>query len=201
MNYSELEEFDNDKIISRINEIDINNNSAKTFLEDYEILKKSLTEYKNNLKDLIKQKETSDNYLGSLLNNHIYIINIINYDNILNNSFNEYQKIIKDNYEKWIDEHYNIKIKTLEENIENIEIKLKDFTNLFIYIINHIIKDKEISNNMCPICFENQIDICLNPCGHTACNKCILTLTNNKKDKCFTCRSPVNEYIKIYFSL
>jgi len=201
MNYSELEEFDNDKIISRINEIDINNNSAKTFLEDYEILKKSLTEYKNNLKDLIKQKETSDNYLGSLLNNHIYIINIINYDNILNNSFNEYQKIIKDNYEKLIDEHYNIKIKTLEENIENIEIKLKDFTNLFIYIINHIIKDKEISNNMCPICFENQIDICLNPCGHTACNKCILTLTNNKKDKCFTCRSPVNEYIKIYFSL
>jgi hypothetical protein len=200
MNYSELEEC-NENIISRINEIDINNNSAKTFLEDYEILKKSLTEYKNNLKDLIKQKETSDNYLGSLLNNHIYIINIINYDNILNNSFNEYQKIIKDNYEKWIDEHYNIKIKTLEENIENIEIKLKDFTNLFIFIINHIIKDKEISNNMCPICFENQIDICLNPCGHTACNKCILTLTNNKKDKCFTCRSPVNEYIKIYFSL
>jgi hypothetical protein len=129
------------------------------------------------------------------------IINIINCDNILNNSFNEYQKIIKDNYNKWIDEHYNIKIKILQENIENIEIKLKDFTNLFIYIINHIIKDKEISNNMCPICFENQIDICLNPCGHTACNKCILTLTNNKKDKCFTCRSPVNEYIKIYFSL
>jgi hypothetical protein len=201
MNYSEIDNYDNENILSKINNIEINNNSAISFLNEYEILKKSLLEYKNNLKELIKQKEISDNYLGNLLNNHMNIINIINCDNILNNSFNEYQKIIKDNYNKWIDEHYNIKIKILQENIENIEIKLKDFTNLFIYIINHIIQDKEISNNMCPICFENQIDICLNPCGHTACNKCILSITNNKKDKCFTCRSPVNEYIKIFFSL
>jgi len=192
MNYSYLEE-DEDK--SNIN------NSAKTFLNDYEILKLSLNDYKNNLKDLMKQKETYEIYMKSLLNNHLDIVNIVNNNN-LNNSFTEYQTNIKDNYDKWINNHYEIKLKSFEENIEIIELKLKDFSNLFTYIINNIIGDKEISKNMCPICFENEIDICINPCGHTTCNKCIISnRTNIYNNKCFTCRGNVNDYIKIYFSL
>jgi Asp-tRNA(Asn)/Glu-tRNA(Gln) amidotransferase B subunit len=192
MNYSYLED-DEDK--SNIN------NSAKTFLNDYEILKLSLNDYKNNLKDLMKQKETYEIYMKSLLNNHLDIVNIVNNNN-LNNSFTEYQTNIKDNYDKWINNHYEIKLKSFEENIEIIELKLKDFSNLFTYIINNIIGDKQISKNMCPICFENEIDICINPCGHTTCNKCIISnRTNIYNNKCFTCRGNVNDYIKIYFSL
>jgi len=192
MNYSYLED-DEDK--SNIN------NSAKTFLNDYEILKLSLNDYKNNLRDLMKQKETYEIYMKSLLNNHLDIVNIVNNNN-LNNSFTEYQTNIKDNYDKWINNHYEIKLKSFEENIEIIELKLKDFSNLFTYIINNIIGDKEISKNMCPICFENEIDICINPCGHTTCNKCIISnRTNIYNNKCFTCRGNVNDYIKIYFSL
>ena len=169
MNYSYLED-DEDK--SNIN------NSAKTFLNDYEILKLSLNDYKNNLRDLMKQKETYEIYMKSLLNNHLDIVNIVNNNN-LNNSFTEYQTNIKDNYDKWINNHYEIKLKSFEENIEIIELKLKDFSNLFTYIINNIIGDKEISKNMCPICFENEIDICINPCGHTTCNKCIISNRTN----------------------
>ena len=62
--------------------------------------------------------------------------------------------------------------------------------------------NKEISKNTCPICLENQIEICLNPCGHTSCNKCILSNRSNiYNNKCYICRTPVNEFIKIYFSL
>jgi hypothetical protein len=198
MNYSELEDLDIDKLINNIN---INNNSALSFLNEYEILKKSLNDYKNNFNDLINQKNIYDNYLNNLLNNHLNIVNIINNSN-LNNSFIDYELNIKENYNKWIEENYNIKKKSIEENIENIELKLKDYSTLFIYIINNILKDKEISKNLCPICFENQIDICQSPCGHTTCNKCILSnRTNIYNNKCFTCRSPVNEYIKIFFSL
>ena len=202
MNYSELEEVNTENLIDKINNIDIKNNSAKKILDDYETLKNSLTDYKNNLKKLINQKETYDNYINNLFNNHQNIINIINNNTNLNNSFNNYQKNIKENYDNWIKDIYQINIKSIEENIENIEIKIKDFTYLFLYIINNIISNKEISNNLCPICFENQIDICLSPCGHTTCNKCILSNRSNiYNNKCFTCRTPVNEYIKIYFSL
>jgi hypothetical protein len=202
MNYSDLIDVNNEDLINKINDIDINNNTAKTLLDDYKILKNSLTEYKNNFKNLINQKETYDNYINNLFNNHLNIINIINNDSNLNNSFIDYQKNIKENYDNWIKDIYQIKIKSIEENIENIEIKLKDFSYLFLFIINNIINNKEISKNMCPICFENEIDICLNPCGHTTCNLCVLSNRSNiYNNKCFTCRSPVNEYIKIYFSL
>ena len=49
------------------------------------------------------------------------------------------------------------------------------------------------NNNICPICFENKINICCIPCGHTYCKKCI-ECSNN----CFICRSNINKIIKIY---
>lgn len=202
MNYSDLEDVNTKDLMNKINDIDINDNTAKTILDNYETLKNSLTEYKNNLKNLINQKETYDNYINNLFCNHVNIINIVNNDVNLNNSFNIYQNNIKENYDNWIKTHYDINIKSIEENIENIEIKIKDFTYLFLYIINNIVSNKEISKNTCPICLENQIEICLNPCGHTSCNKCILSNRSNiYNNKCYICRTPVNEFIKIYFSL
>ena len=148
MNYSDLEDVNKEELINKINDIDINNNSAKTILDDYQILKNSLIEYKNNLTNLNNQKETYDNYINNLFNNHLNIINIINKDNKLDNSFYDYQKNIKDNYDNWIKDVYEIKNKSIEENIENIEMKLKDFTYLFLYIIINIVSNKEISKNM-----------------------------------------------------
>jgi len=208
MNYSEIDNInDNYNNLIIKNE---NNNIAKSLLSDYEILKENLKEMKNNYKKLINQKETYDNYINNLLNNHMNIINIINnFDlitekNNLSECFNEYQFKIKENYDKWIINYYLINIKNIEENIEQIETTLKDFTNLFLYIINNIVQNKEIEKNTCPICFENTIDICFNPCGHTSCNKCVLSnrINNNYiNNKCYTCRSNINEYIKIYFSI
>lgn len=200
MLYSELDEINEIKSINDV--IEINDSSANMILDDYETLKLNLVEFKKNFANLNKQKETYDNYLNELINNHMNIVNIVDNDDILNNSFNNYQKDIKDKYEKWIFNHFIVQNKILEDNIKNVENKIADFNNLFINIINNFIKDKEISKNTCPICFENQIDICLNPCGHTLCNKCSV---NNyyyyNNGNCFICRKPVKEYIKIYFSL
>ena len=63
--------------------------------------------------------------MKNLLNNHLNIVNIINNDNTLNNSFKEYQINIKENYDKWLENSYKPEIKKIKENIENIEIKLK----------------------------------------------------------------------------
>lgn len=45
----------------------------------------------------------------------------------------------------------------------------------------------------CQICFENRLDIVLNPCGHMFCNKCF---GDNKN--CFNCRKEVTNIIKIF---
>ena len=89
-----------------------------------------------------------------------------------------------------------------ENTIDIIENKITDFRNLFIYIINKISKPVEEAIKLCPICFENEVDICLNPCGHTICNKCVLSNRSRySNEKCYSCRTKVQDYIKLYFSL
>lgn len=48
-------------------------------------------------------------------------------------------------------------------------------------------------DNNCPICYENKINSCCIPCGHTYCDKCIKN-TNN----CFICRRNISKNIKIF---
>ena len=211
MNYCEINDFfksPKDFISNNKEELVKTDNSAKDVLNEYECLKTSLMEYKNQYKELNIQKDVYDEYLNNLLNRHMSILNIINNyenDDNINDSFINYKNEIKEKYDKWILNYYIKKIKTIEDNIEIIENKLKDFTNLFVFIINEFVKDKEISKNMCPICFENPVDICFNPCGHTSCNSCVISsrmssygINNNK---CYTCRTSINDYIKIYFSI
>ncbi len=49
------------------------------------------------------------------------------------------------------------------------------------------------NDNNCPICYENKINSCCIPCGHTYCDKCIKN-TNN----CYICRRNVSRNIKIF---
>ena len=67
---------------------------------------------------------------------------------------------------------YNILFLTIYENDEN-------------YYYN--------DDNICPICCENKIDRCCDPCGHTYCDKCI-----KKSYYCYICKRYINKTIKIY---
>ena len=50
---------------------------------------------------------------------------------------------------------------------------------------------------LCPVCFEEPINICLVPCGHTFCSNCI---TNNIRIQCAVCRTNVTSKQKIFFN-
>ena len=41
----------------------------------------------------------------------------------------------------------------------------------------------------CPICFQNSIQVCINPCGHCFCSDCINK--NGSKQECYICRSKI----------
>jgi len=216
MNYSELSEIYNDEKPIKIINTNNHSNNPKLLLDEYELLNNSLKEHNKQYEDLMANNIYFINYLNSSQNNHFNIIKIIDDLHIKNsndsndsndsltNVYINYNEKVRENYKKWYDEYYNPRLTAIENNIEIINDKITDYRNFFIYIANEIIKDNNDINNkkLCPICFENEVDICLNPCGHTLCNKCILSNRNrNITNICYSCRTITTDYIKIYFSI
>jgi len=50
------------------------------------------------------------------------------------------------------------------------------------------------SKNMCPICYNNDVDVYCDPCGHTFCQKCV------KANYCYLCRTKIQKVQKLFFT-
>lgn len=208
MNYCELSDFET-KEKEHLSIISSNNN-PQVILDDFDILNTSLIEYKSKKEDLLTKNNYFINYMTNSQNSHLNVMNIINDyhinmnmddENNLSNMYANYNLTIRNNYKKWLSDYYTPQMLSIENNIEIIENKINEFRNLFIFIINKILRTNEINDKkLCPICFENEIDMCINPCGHTLCNRCIISNRNNT-NRCYSCRGHISDYIRIYFSV
>lgn len=49
-------------------------------------------------------------------------------------------------------------------------------------------------NYYCPICYQKEVDVFCDPCGHTFCKGCI------KTNYCYLCRSKINKVSKLFFT-
>ena len=58
-------------------------------------------------------------------------------------------------------------------------------------------KETIVQSNVCPICFEKEVNRVCVPCGHTLCSTCEFSVL----EKCATCRRYVDMCIPLYFSL
>ena len=190
------------------NENDIN---AKKLLKDYKTLIKILNENKIKSLNLDKKKEDIINYKCNIYVKHQNVMLQLcreTPENIDTNEMTEYIikyiDLFKKYADRWINEYYIINKNKLTENIEKQEIKLLAYRNLFINTTKEIIPLEKISKNICPICFENEINMCAIPCGHTCCNECVmqsLKYNNSKLTKCLNCRNTLKEYIKLFIQL
>jgi hypothetical protein len=188
-----------------------NNIDAKKLLIDYKILIKHLNENKIKSINLDKKKEDIINYKCNIYNKHQNVMIQLcreTSEDIDTNEMTEYIikyiELFKKYADKWINEYYIINKNILTENIEKQEIKLLAYRNLFINTTKEIIPLEKTSKNMCPICFENEINMCAIPCGHTCCNECVmqsLKYNNSKLTKCLNCRNTLKEYIKLFIQL
>ena len=55
----------------------------------------------------------------------------------------------------------------------------------------------------CPICFEEEVDTCNVPCGHTLCSACSEKSAAEQRpslNRCPTCRAAVSMTVKLFFS-
>lgn len=81
------------------------------------------------------------------------------------------------------------------------EISRKCFTKL----VNIGQKINNIhQNQLCTICLTNSVSICLIPCGHSCCENCYNSYSDNSNSNrrriCFVCRGTVSKTQKIYFT-
>jgi len=121
----------------------------------------------------------SSNYIDYLNDT---IMNVCNNSNIYNNTINRDECI------------FYIYIQIL---ISIIIIFISWLIIPFMYIRDKIIHKFK---NICPICFNNEINMAIVPCGHVYCNNCINNYINktNNNNLCAICRYPYQKYIKIY---
>jgi hypothetical protein len=133
--------------------------------------------------------------------------NVINDKKISENEiisiYFDYNEKLKNNYNIWVNKYYNPQLQSIEQNIETLEHKISDYKNMFLFVINKFLKNNELNfdKKLCPICFVNEIDTCMNPCGHTICNNCVISGRHISNNKCHICRKVIKEYTKIYFSI
>ena len=116
-------------------------------------------------------------------------------------------------------EHNELKIKYKFLNNRYFSLKktFNGLNNIYIHnIINHF-NDKETlnifniqkelmsikKNFLCSICFENNINIILKPCGHVPmCDKCINNMHQFSQNiNCPLCNEPISEYNKIFLPI
>jgi hypothetical protein len=57
------------------------------------------------------------------------------------------------------------------------------------------ILDTSIEEPLCNICFQEQVQYAIAPCGHTYCGICI----KKQFTSCYICRGPVRDRIRLYF--
>lgn len=207
--------INDDVIDTDINDSNDKNNEddkeidANKLLNDYNKINALLKLNINSINQLEIEKTEILNYKSSIFSKHQDIMIKLHKKefgemNDMNDVIIKYIELIKNYSDKWTNDYYNIKKKSLDTIIIKQENQLASYRKLFINTTTEIIKAEKINKNICPICFENEINMCAVPCGHTCCNDCIIQSIkyhNSRISKCLNCRNPINEYIKFYIQL
>tara|TARA_R100001163_G_scaffold65784_1_gene64846 strand:- start:3099 stop:4274 length:1176 start_codon:yes stop_codon:yes gene_type:complete len=146
---------------------------AKKGDKEYHTLNKLNDELKNK-SDILRAKLCAENERTSLLKMQLRNNNITN----LLKMFDSEQDL----------ENLRSQISSLTyEKMYELFLKLSKIRMLFI---------EEIQESMlCPICFDSEKNISVQPCGHTFCGVCVED-TNNL---CPACKQPALEYSQIIF--
>ena len=171
-------------------EIDDIVSKLKGLTKNFDTLQKDLDESYKKYEDCFKNTQANI----QKINNSIQLIETCSKEYDTDSS----TKSIVDSLKEYI--------KSIDENDKLSEakceyIKRRKLLNKHIYLMNTI--NGYNTSAICPICITNKIDSYCNPCGHTACRKCLdksSNIVNNiNHNKCPICRDHVMDIRKLYF--
>ena len=183
-------EYKNDKIKSLINDI-------KEKIKDFD---KKQSELNNITKDFQEELDKIKENINS-------IDNMIDYMKKLPEDYkeDELSKQIVENMTKLSQNIFkNQKITEFKKKYIEKYKEIEEYIHL-IRILNNF-----NTSNMCPLCFTDQVDHFLNPCGHTFCKSCLkntfrqddgglLKIGRDIHTHCPMCRTVVQKINQLYF--
>jgi hypothetical protein len=156
-------------------------------LDDYNAQLKSILEIPTKI------YTNMDTLKKIYMSNHVESLAGLNEVNTkLTNYFNEINSVVSDIIRR--------KIASLEGEIDDITRKLNALRSLIVTGVNEIVKPNDREKKMCPVCFDNEVNTALVPCGHTYCKGCAET-DRSRYAKCPQCRAQINARVKIFFSI
>lgn len=110
---------------------------------------------------------------------------------------------IKDAIFSMKDEYKNSLIESFLNIVMSIKIETEKLThiNKLINSYRNTIQLFDINNKFikgnCTICYENEVNICLVPCGHSFCKKCT---NKSNTNKCYICNQRYTSKNKLFLS-
>lgn len=181
----------NDLLLYGLSEEEVNNlkNIDETVIKGKKLLLNTLKEYnecKNKIHEINK-------------NIHITEKSVINIKQQLQNLTDVHQEL-----NAITDDFFNKLLEKQEEIISNMQ------TDAGLLLVNRdkleaIIRSLGTSYNVikntpmhhtCPICITREVDVYLEPCGHTLCKSCSLVQNTH----CYMCRTKIRSNRNIYYS-
>lgn len=165
--------------------------------DEFKQKQKTLEEYNTNLQTIQESHYKITKEIDSL--RKVYMSTIV--DKV--DTLNSVEKVLKDYFKETnpiVSDLIRNKIAILEGEIDNISNKLNALRALIVTGVNQIVKPEDKEKKMCPVCFDNEVNTALVPCGHTYCKGCS-EADRSRYAKCPQCRSQINARIKIFFSI
>ena len=117
----------------------------------------------------------------------LFIISFLLFDNKIN------EDLLFDNYY----DSFSVYEWEIDQELSDIEVYdyLIETTCIEDYDTIENEQLLEMSRATCYICFNNEVDICLQPCGHAFCSECCLNATINR---CPSCRALIRGRLNLY---
>lgn len=165
--------------------------------EEFKQKQKTLEDYNTNLQTIQESHYKITKEIDSL--RKVYMSTSV--DKV--DTLNSFEQIMKDYFKETnpsVSDTLRNKIAILEGEIDNISNKLNALRALIVTGVNQIVKPEDKEKKMCPVCFDNEVNTALVPCGHTYCKGCS-EADRSRYAKCPQCRTQINARIKIFFSI
>lgn len=165
--------------------------------DEFKQKQKILEEYNTNLQTIQESHYKITTHIDSI--KKVYMSTCV--DKV--DTLNSIEQIIKDYFKETnpvVSDLIRNKIAVLEGEIDNISNKLNALRALIVTGVNQIVKPEDKEKKMCPVCFDNEVNTALVPCGHTYCKGCS-EADRSRYAKCPQCRTQINARIKIFFSI
>lgn len=185
---------------------DLLNNNIGDFPIDSDIINfidnssNVISKYKIEQKKMIEYETL---YQTELNNTNNSVKSLLSYSNIAKNLENEYinSSESKQNIDTILD-NINIIVDKMKDNTKLTEAKnnyMNSRKKMLSYIEFVKFINKDNLGSTCSLCFSNQVNHYMNPCGHTLCGSCKTNLNIKNYDNCVFCRKQIVSINSLYF--